>query len=122
VAVVPYTVLFEDQPKGVKLVKWVLANGDTGRPVSGFQYSDQTIQVYGTFGTGGKIEAQGSNDHQTAGATFIQLTDAGGTPIGILASGIKQIMEHTYLLRPACTAGDGTTSLTVLMCLSSTRG
>jgi hypothetical protein len=118
-AVQPFTILM-DTPK-VRLVKWVLANGDTGRPIPGYQYSDQTFQLYGTFGATGSVQAEGSNDQAAAAASFTLLKDATGGSTALTAAGIKQILEHTFWIRPNCTAGDGTTSLTVIMCLSTTR-
>jgi hypothetical protein len=120
-AVKNFTITREEQGK-VWLVKWVLANGDSGRPIVAWNYSDISVQVYGTFGTGGSVQPEGSNDIDTATATFFTLRDPGGLPIAFTSAGGKQILEHTYIIRPRCTAGDGTTAITVIMCLSSTRG
>jgi hypothetical protein len=120
-AVKNFQVLREEQGK-VWLVKWVLANGDSGRPIAGWNYSDVTMQVYGTFGTGGNVQPEGSNDLDSATATFFGLRSPGEIPITFTSAGGRQIQEHTHLIRPRCTAGDGTTSITVIMCMSSTRG
>src|SRR5262245_37783298 len=117
-AVVNY--MIQHQEPGIRLVKWVLANGDSGKPISGWTHSDRTIQIYGTFGVGGSVQPEGSNDFQSAGATFVQLRDPSGLSITLTSAGLKQILEHTYWIRPRCTAGDGTTALTVIMCLSTT--
>lgn len=72
-------------------------------------FSDRSVQVTGTFSTGGSVRLQGSND----GTNWAALQDPGGTDINITAAGIKQIMPVTRYIRPLVTAGDGSTSLTV---------
>lgn len=95
-----------------------MANGDTGGPTSSFGgFADKTIQVEGTFGAGGSIAAEGSNDL----TNFRALTDPQGVTIAMTAAGIKQITEATMAFRPHVTAGDGTTSLTVTMFFRRTQ-
>lgn len=90
-----------------------MLNGDTGEPCAYPSHSDKSLQVTGTFGTGGSVAVQGSND----GVTFPALNDFTGTVIAMTAAGIKGVGENTLYVRPAVTAGDGTTSLTVTMLL-----
>ena len=54
---------------------------------------------------------QGSND----GSTFATLTDLRGNNLAITTARIEQIEDCTYSFKPSVTAGDGTTSLTVIM-------
>jgi hypothetical protein len=84
-----------------------LLNGDDGEKLQPFDYSDCTIQFDGTFGAGGTIVWQGSND----GTTWFTLTDAQTTAISKTAAAIEQVAEVSLYVRPLVTAGDGTTNL-----------
>lgn len=100
------------------VVSWALmANGDVGKPLPKkyAAFVDRTFQVEGTFGAGGSVAVQGSNADNDTGSvgTYRALTDPQGTTIAITAAGIKQVTEACANMRPAVTAGDGTTSLTV---------
>jgi len=93
-----------DSDGSVKLIKWTpLANGDDGSPVSFPTFSERSIQLSGTFGSGGSVSVMGSND----GTTWAALGSA------ITSAGIRQVAETTLYLKPSVTAGDGTTSITV---------
>lgn len=94
-----------------------LANGDTGTPVLLPAFADKSIQVTGTFGTGGSATLEGSND----GVNYFALTDPTGTVIAILAAGGKAITESTQFVRPHVTAGDGTTALVVTVFCRATQ-
>ena len=93
-----------------KVVWTPLANGDSGSAVDLNDYRDRSIQVLGTFGTGGSVTLQGSND---GGTTWATLTDHGGNNLTFTAAGIKSVQQLTEFIRPTVTAGDGTTALTV---------
>ena len=93
-----------------KVVWTPLANGDSGSAVDLNDYRDRSIQVLGTFGTGGSVTLQGSND---GGTTWATLTDQSGNNLTFTAAGIKHIQQLTEFIRPTVTAGDGTTALTV---------
>lgn len=118
-------------------VKWgPMANGDVGLPVgstigdgagaivpsggSGFfaGYADKSIQVSGTFGAGGSVACEGSND---GGSNYFAMTDPSQTVIAITAAGGKSVTEATIWVRPHVTAGDGTTSLTATMFFRKTQ-
>jgi len=73
--------------------------------------SDRSVQVTGTFGTGGSVRIEGSND----GTNYAVLTDPQGNALDITTAKIESIMELTRYIRPRVTAGDGTTSLTISM-------
>jgi hypothetical protein len=104
-ALVPTTTLITNK------VKWTpLANGDSGSAVDLNDYRDRSVQVLGTFGTGGSVTLQGSND---GGTTWATLTDQGGNNLTFTAAGIKHVQQLTEYIRPTVTAGDGTTALTV---------
>lgn len=70
-----------------------------------------TVQVTGTFGVGGTVVIEGSND----GTNYVTLNDAGGAALSLTAAGLKAIRELPAYIRPRVTAGDGTTSLTVTL-------
>lgn len=80
-------------------------------------FADKTIQVEGTFGAGGSVAAEGSND----GTNFRALTNPQGTTIAVTSAGIAAITEAVIGVRPHVTAGDGTTSLTVTMFFRKTQ-
>jgi len=73
--------------------------------------ADRTVQVQGTFGVGGSISLQGSLD----GANWTILRDPQGTVLTFTAAGLKAVLEGCPFVRPLVTAGDGSTSLTVLV-------
>lgn len=97
------------KPSGqTELAVWSgLLNGDDGQPVESFDYADASIQFNGTFGAGGTIVWEGSND----GTNYFTLTDPQTTPISKTAAGLEQIAENVRYFRPRVTAGDGTTNL-----------
>src|SRR6266566_7668918 len=83
--------------------------GDSGAPVSGPGWADRSIQVVGTFGAGGTVVIEGSND----GTNWSTLDDAFGVPMSYTSPTVNQIVELPLFVRPRITGGDGTTSLTV---------
>ena len=86
-----------------------LLNGDTGAAVEMPEYGDRTFQVTGTFGTGGTVVLQGSND----GSNWASITDPQGNAISKTAAAIETAMETPRYIRPNVTAGDGSTDLVV---------
>ncbi len=97
----------------IRKVVWTpltTTNAD-GAAIEWVQYADRTIQFNGTFGTGGTIKLQGSND----GSNWFDLSDPQGTAISKGAAGIEAVLEITQYVRPFVSAGDGTTSLTATL-------
>jgi hypothetical protein len=93
----------------VKLVSWTgLLNGDNGAAAQWCDYADRCIQVTGTFGTGGSLTIQGSND----GTNWGSLADPQGNALTFTSSKLEQALELPMYVRPVVTAGDGTTNLT----------
>ena len=84
---------------------------DTGAPATNFSGADRSVQVEGTFGTGGTCIIEGSND----GVNYETLNDHLGNALSITAKGIKSVDQIVRYLRPRISAGDGTTSLTVTL-------
>ena len=100
------------------VVAWTpMANGDTGLPWQGAASADRSIEITGTFGVGGSVSIQGSNavTSPAAGGTWSALSDAQGGALAVTATKVETVAEFTNWIRPAVTAGDGTTSLTVAM-------
>jgi len=96
------------------IVQWQsLANGDSGSAIDEkwAQWADRSVQITGTFGAGGTILVEGSND----GTNYATLNNAQGSALSLTAAAIKQIAEMTRTTRPRVSAGDGTTALTVTL-------
>lgn len=93
-------------------VTWAgLLNGDQGAPVDLPAFADRSMQVVGTFGTGGSVSMEGSND----GINFAALSDPRGGALAITSARLEQVEDCAYRTRPSVTAGDGTTNLTVIL-------
>lgn len=76
-----------------------------------------TVQVYGTFGTGGSVTMRGSlkdAPDPAVPADWFNLTDPQGVAVTFTAAGGKRFQECPLWISPLVTAGDGTTSLNVL--------
>jgi hypothetical protein len=94
------------------IISWTpLANGDSGSPIEMPGSADRSIQISGTFGAGGTIVFEGSND----GTNYVTLTDPQGNAISKTAASIEAVTELTRYVRPRVTAGDGTTALTATL-------
>ena len=83
---------------------------DVGEAMRFPEWFDRTIQVTGTFGSGGSARWEGSND---GGNNYIVLTDPQGVALNVTTASIVQITEMTEFARPRITAGDETTDLTI---------
>lgn len=100
------------------LISWSgLLNGDDGSPVEMPGSSDRSIQFVGTFGVGGTIQIEGSND----GTNYVVLTDPQGNNISKTSAALEMVTELTRYIRPRVTAGDGTTSLAAYLLLKKVR-
>lgn len=94
------------------LIGWTgLLNGDTGAPVELVDNVDRTATITGTFGAGGSVTIQGSND----GTNWFPIVDPQGNAVTKTAASMELMTEAPRYFRPIVTAGDGTTSLTVLV-------
>lgn len=87
---------------------------DVTAPIPFSQWADRSVQVLGTFGAGGNLRVEGSND---GGTTYATLTDPQGNALDFTSAKIEQITEVCELVRARVTAGDVTTSLTVAFLL-----
>lgn len=100
-------------------VVWAgLLNGDDGAPVSIPGAGDYTVQVFGTFGSGGTVILQGTCERTPA--NYFGLKDPQGNALSLTAAGGDMVSEVVTHVRPNVTAGDGTTDLTVILFFRST--
>ena len=99
-------------------VQWVgLLNTDDGSPFEWNRgFAERDVTVSGTFGVGGTLVMQGSND----AVTWRTLRTVAGTA-SFTAAGGGTLTEYPRFIRPLVTAGDGTTSLVVRMFQSGLR-
>lgn len=94
------------------LVTWSgLLNDDDGASVNLSDFPDRTIQILGTFGAGGSVNFEGSNN----GTDWVVLTDPQGNAITKTAASMEFVTETPLFVRPRVTAGDGSTDLSVIM-------
>jgi len=94
------------------IAQWTaVLNAGDGTPAELGDFADKSVQVTGTFGVGGSISLEGSND----GTNYVILTKPGGTAATLTAAGLIAIVESTRFVKPVVTAGDGTTSLNVTL-------
>lgn len=97
------------------VVAWTpLANGDSGTPFENPGSSDRSVQIQGTFGAGGTVLIEGSND----GTNYYTLTDPQGNALSVTSAKIEGISELTRYIRPRVSAGDGTTSISIYLLAS----
>ena len=106
--IVAYTRLIT--PGDATVYSWILASGDTGRPMIAPGHSDKCVQLFGTF-SGAAVTLQGSNEPGTP-TTWETLTDLQGAAIVKTAAALTQITENPYQIRPSAGA---VTSVTVLL-------
>ena len=108
-------------PRGTVIVVWVLDAGDTGAPFRIPTHGDKTVQnTSGSYGTS-TFTFQGSNDPVTV-TNYFTLADPQGNAISKTANALEAILENTVWVRPAYSAGTGTTLTATLVCETSARG
>lgn len=105
-------------------ITWAnMANGDTGEPLSFAGHADKTMQVFGTFGSGGQITFEGSNDPRVLSdpnnAVWFTMNDPQTLPLVKTGAGGDLIIENPRFMRPRITGGDVTTSITAILCCKS---
>lgn len=100
--------------RGAYASTWAaLANGESGDAASPpVEATTRSVQVSGTFGIGGSVTVEGSNDN----INWASLSNSfASTPIAMTSAGIQDILQNTLFIRPRVTAGDGTTALKVMI-------
>jgi hypothetical protein len=76
---------------------------DSGQPMQLPSWADCSFQVVGTFGAGGNIVIEGSND----GNSYGPLNDPFGVSLNFTNDAPRQATERCQFVRPRVTAGDG---------------
>ncbi len=104
---------------GVVVVTWSgMQNGDVGDGVVSAMFADKSVQASGTFGVGGTAVLEGST--AVSGPSWALLNDPLGNPINLTAvTQVKEVLENPYQIRPRISGGDGSTSMTVQLCMST---
>lgn len=95
----------------IKVVWSGVKNGDDGEAFESPDFADCSVQVTGTFGTGGSATFEGSND----GTNYVALTDPQGNALTLTAAKLEAVSELAAKKRPRVTAGDAATDLTFTM-------
>ena len=90
-----------------------LLNGDDGAAIGIPGAPDSTVQVFGTFGSGGTIIFEGTLE--ATPTNWFPLEDSQGLSISFTAAGGSVVLGLTRHIRPRVTAGDGTTDLTAIL-------
>lgn len=86
-----------------------MADGDDGEVLEMPENADRTVQVSGTFGSGGVVQIEGSLD----GINYYTLTDPQGNNLSISNAKIETVTEIVRYIRPRVSSGDVTTSINV---------
>jgi hypothetical protein len=73
----------------------------------------QSPALAGTFGVGGAMVIEGTND----GTNWVVLKDEAGSELRFTTAGLAYVASPTKFTRPRVASGDGTTSLTATMLL-----
>jgi hypothetical protein len=96
-------------PNRTWVASWNLSNGEAGDPFENPGSPDRSVQVGGTFGAGGTIVIEGSND----GTNYRTLTDPQGNALSFTSANLEAVQELTRFIRGRVSAGDGTTAIAV---------
>lgn len=114
-ATIAYTVArvetFMDDAHVVTWANMTQTGTDVGQALEMPGSADRSIQFSGTFGAGGTIVLEGSNN----GVNYETLTDPSSTAISKTAASIEAVLELTRFVRPRVTGGDGTTSISAAL-------
>ena len=88
-AIVAYTVTLVGGHVAYVAAWASMANGDSGGPLEFTSYADRSFQVTGTFGSGGTVRLEGSND----GTNWAVLHD----PPDDITSGLGRVVVSNHL-------------------------
>jgi hypothetical protein len=102
------TAILDRSSSRTAYVAWTgLLNGDIGTPPALDGWDLVSWQVIGTFGTGGSVQMEASNEATPANYALV---GAAATAAAVTFPADTIVARS---MRPRVTAGDGTTSLTV---------
>jgi hypothetical protein len=110
------TVVGQYGPPGVVLVKWTLSDGDEGQGYALPLEAEKAVAVYGTFGTGGTINWEGTLDNAPTNLSrsdetgkWVAVKDVQLNPIIHTAAAHDTCLDHVFRIAPRVTAGTGVT-------------
>ncbi len=99
-----------------RLYKWEgITDGDSGEPLQLPIKNDKSVQVVGSFGSGGEVTMEASN--LPDGATYDACRNISDVAIVFDAAGREQIVDVSLWFRPRHTAGTGVDVDVYLLCL-----
>ncbi|MBK8772253.1 MAG: hypothetical protein IPM06_17775 [Rhizobiales bacterium] len=85
--------------------RWLaITEADTGAAFELSRFADRSVQVFGTFGAGGTLLIEGSND---GGTTWATLKDVFGVALQFTSADILTIGPIVRHIRPRVSAGTG---------------
>ena len=89
------------------------ATNNDGEPSGYVESGDRSVQVTGEF-SGATVTIQGTLD----GVNWFPLKGPDtGTDLTFTSAGLRAVLENVVFIRPLVTDGDGSTSLTVILCI-----
>lgn len=96
-----------------------LGNGDVSDLLDLTGYPDKTAHIFGTFGSGGTIHLRGRNSSTAGNPQALHRADSPtSTFSSVTAELLALILENPLYLYADVSAGDGTTSLNVVVVAS----
>lgn len=101
---------------GIVRIVWsglTKATDDTGAPYSDYYTDGKIVQVEGTFGTGGSVSIQSTLE--ATPTNYRTINDPQGNALTFTSARIEAVQEPNGVIRPAVTAGDNDTNLTVTL-------
>lgn len=123
-AEIPYTV--ENVDGNVRVVTWgtdaaPMQNGDVGRPYTGANFSDCGYHLWGTYGVGGTVQIQGTDETALAPAHWEVTVNPAYEDLTLTSAKRKKdvILTRSIQMRPEVTAGDGDTAFVVKLVFTS---
>ena len=101
--------------KGVIIFKWspLTKTNVSGNPIEVPEYTDKTVQVYGTFDSG-TVTIQGSNDDETS-PTYFTANDPSSAALTFTSARGEAVLENPRLIRPVVSSAGDSTSITVII-------
>lgn len=106
----------DDHTRVVVWTPLTTANAD-GEFITVPEHVDVTLHVFGTVGAGGSIRFEGTNEIASATNVVVMHDPRGpgaGDLIFTVANAVRQVLTPMLRMRPFVSAGDGTTSFTVI--------
>lgn len=86
-------------------------SGDVGEAIEHVSCRDRCVAFTGTWGSGGTMLLQGSNDN----SNWFTLKDTLGNAISKIADGMSQVLEMPRYVRPKLSAGTGSIDINVIL-------